>query len=215
MSRAQDRSQGGEAGAQPPQQGTGVPGTGTTAGAAATGTTTGTTTTSTTTSGLPEQSTTQQQPGMHRQTTGQARGTAATTDYGATGYQYAEPYTGAGSTTGGAFAILAGLITFLAGLAAVVRRNFYHVATNYAYNIHAYDWGWILLALGVVLFALGACALLGMSWARYLGVGVAVLTAIAGFLYLPYFPVWGIVIVGLSLAAIWGLLRDDNSRARV
>ncbi len=29
--------------------------------------------------------------------------------------------------TGGSFAILAGLVTFLAGLSAVVRRNFYHV----------------------------------------------------------------------------------------
>jgi hypothetical protein len=192
-----------------PQQGTGVSGPGTTTGAVATGQTTGTTqtmgTTTTRTTG------TQEQAGMHRQDTSQARGAQAA-DYG-----YAAERGGAyaGASTGGAFAILAGLVTFLAGLAAVVRRNFYHVATNYAYNIHAYDWGWILLGLGIALFALGACALLGMTWAKYLGVGVAVLTAVAGFLYLPYFPVWGIVIVGLSLAAIWGLLRDDNSRARV
>ena len=72
---------------------------------------------------------------MHRQTTGQARGTAAaTTDYGATGYQHAEPYTGAGSAMGGAFAILAGLLAFLAGLAVVVRRTSTDVATSYAYN---------------------------------------------------------------------------------
>ncbi len=88
-------------------------------------------------------------------------------------------------------------------------------ANNYAYNIHAYDWGWILLALGVVLFAVGACALLGMAWARYLGVGVAVLTAIAGFLFLPYTPIWGIVIVALSVVAIWGLLHDGERRARI
>jgi hypothetical protein len=209
MSRAQDRPEGSQPGGQAPEQVTGMPGTGTTSGAAATGTTTST-------SGQPEQSTMRQpgtqQPGAHRQTTVQARGTAAGPDYRTAGYQYQD--TGADGITGGAFAILAGLITFLAGLSAVVRRNFYHVANNYAYNIHAYDWGWILLALGVVLFALGACALLGMTWARYLGVGVAVLTTVAGFLFLPYTPIWGIVVVAVSVIAIWGLLHDD-SRARV
>jgi hypothetical protein len=217
MSRAQDRSEGRQPGAQAPEQVTGVPGTGTTTGAAATGTA------SSTTSGLPDQPTMQQsrtqqsgmqqsgtqQPGAHRQTTVQAR----STDYRTTGYQYGQD-TGAGAT-GGAFAILAGLITFLAGLSAVVRRNFYHVNTNYAYNIHAYDWGWILLAIGVVLFALGACALLGMAWARYLGVGVAVLSTVAGFLFLPYSPIWGIVLVAVSVIAIWGLLHDSDSSARI
>ena len=207
MSSAQDRPQGDQAGAQAPQETTGAPGTGTTTGAVATGTTS-----TSTTSGPPEQSMQQsgtQQPGAHRQT--RARGT----EYGRADYGYADQDAGVGSFAGGSFAILAGLITFLAGLSAVVRRNFYHVATNYAYNIHAYDWGWILLALGVVLFALGACALLGMAWARYLGVGVALLTTIAGFLFLPYTPIWGIVLVGVSLTAIWGLLHDGESRARM
>ncbi len=215
MSRAQDRSQGRQPGAQAPEQVTGVPGTGTTSGAAATGTA------SSTTSGLADEPTMQQsgaqrsgaqQPGAHRQTTVQARSTATGPDYRTTGYQYGQD-TGAG-VTGGAFAILAGLITFLAGLSAVVRRNFYHVNTNYAYNIHAYDWGWILLAIGVVLFALGACALLGMAWARYVGVGVAVLSTVAGFLFLPYSPIWGIVLVAVSVIAIWGLLQGSDSSAR-
>jgi hypothetical protein len=37
-----------------------------------------------------------------------------------------------------------------------------------------------------------------------------VLTAIAGFLFLPYRPVFGIVIVALSVLAIWGLLHDGE-----
>jgi uncharacterized membrane protein YgcG len=40
-----------------------------------------------------------------------------------------------------------------------------------------------------------------------------VLTAIAAFLFLPYAPVWSIVIVALSVLAIWSLLNRsrDNS----
>ena len=200
MSRAQGGSPGPQTGDQAAQPVTGATSTGMATGAGATGPTTGTATTT----GVREDAGMQQAPSATY-----ARGPAPTADYRAEGGRHAAD---TGSTTGGVFAVVAGLLTFLAGLAAIVRRNFYHVATNYAYNIHAYDWGWILLALGVVLFAVGACALLGMGWARPIGIGVAVLTAIAGFLYLPYFPVWGIIIVALSVLAIWGLAIDKGEQ---
>jgi len=109
---------------------------------------------------------------------------------------------------GGSLAILAGLIAFLGGLAVVVRPHFYPVINNYAYEWNGRPWGIILLILGALLFAAGAAALLGIAAARPVGVGLAVLTALAGFLWLVYAPVWGIVIVALSVFAIWGLLHD-------
>ncbi|HSR84109.1 MAG TPA: hypothetical protein VLM11_08015 [Streptosporangiaceae bacterium] len=111
---------------------------------------------------------------------------------------------------GGSLAILAGLIAFLGGLAVVVRPRFYPVLNNYAYAWNGRPWGIILLILGALLFATGAAALLGIAAARPVGVGLAVLTALAGFLWLVYSPVWGIVIVALSVFAIWGLLHDTE-----
>ena len=46
------------------------------------------------------------------------------------------------------------------------------------------------------------------------GVGVAVLSTVAGFLFLPYSPIWGIVLVAVSVIAIWGLLQGSDSSAR-
>jgi hypothetical protein len=114
----------------------------------------------------------------------------------------------AGGLMGGSLAILAGLIAFLAGLAVVVRPSYYAVINNYAYAWNGRPWGIILLILGALLFASGAAALLGIGPARAVGVGLAVLTALAGFLWLVYSPVWGIVIVALSVFAIWGLIHD-------
>jgi hypothetical protein len=117
---------------------------------------------------------------------------------------------------GGSLAILAGLLAFLAGLAVVVRPHFYRTISGYAYAWNGRPWGIILLVLGALLFAAGAAALLGIAAARPVGVGLAVLTGVAGFLWLVYSPVWGIVIVGLSVFAIWGLLHDaEHSRERI
>lgn len=118
----------------------------------------------------------------------------------------AEP--GTASAVGGILCVVTGLVTFLAGLAAVVRANYYPVVSGYAYQWNTHDWGWALVGLGIVLFAAGACALLGLRWARAVGIGLAVLSAVGGFLFLAYAPLWGVIIVALSLFTIWGLLHD-------
>ncbi len=200
MSRAQDRSSGLQGSAQGAGESTGATSTGMTSGAGATGPATGTTTTGTT-SGMAEQSGGQMASGSRH-----ARQTEPTTGYrGGT-----ETYDEGGGVMGGSMAILAGLIAFLGGLAVVVRPHFYHVGSAYAYAWTGRGWGIILLVLGALLFAAGAAALLGVPAARPVGVGLAVLTGIAGFLWLVYSPVWGIVIVALSVFAIWGLLHDTE-----
>ena len=59
------------------------------------------------------------------------------------------------------------------------------------------------------MFAVGACALLGMAWAKPVGVFLAVLAVIGSFMWLVYSPFWGIILLALSVVAIWGLLSRD------
>jgi hypothetical protein len=37
---------------------------------------------------------------------------------------------------------------------------------------------------------------------------VAVLSAVAQFMWLPYYPVWAIVIIALDVAIIWALVTQ-------
>jgi hypothetical protein len=140
-------------------------------------------------------------------TSSYARGTAITPSYGTTA---SEGTSTQGGSLGGVLSMLAGLLAFLTGLSAVVRQSFYPAEAGYAYRWTIHGWGWVLLILGALLFAVGACALLGMVWARAVGVGLAVLTSVAGFLFLAYTPIWGTILVALSVIAIWGLLRTNS-----
>jgi hypothetical protein len=193
MRRGHGKSSSGQTGAQGAEYPAGSSGAGTTSGAVATGQTTATGTT-----GMPEQSRGQTATGSY------APRTEPTTAYGRPpAYE-----TRTGGIMGGSLAILAGLIGFLGGLAVVVRPHYYPTINGYAYAWNGRPWGIILLILGALLFAAGAAVLLGIAAARPVAVGLAVLTAVAGFLWLVYAPVWGIVIVALSVFAIWGLLHD-------
>jgi hypothetical protein len=201
MRRAEDRSTGNQSGAQPTQ---GTTGDVTSSAGNVSGASAGATSTSLHDQPGTDTETTRTETTRAQTTTSYARGTqpshrrAAPTDRGG------------GSSVGGAMAVVAGALTFLVGLSAVIKRSYYPTLTGYAYTWNVRNWGWILLVLGVLLFAAGVSALLGMAFGRYAGVGLAVLTAIAGFLFLAFTPVWGVVLVALSVLAIWGLLRDGD-----
>ena len=45
----------------------------------------------------------------------------------------------------------------------------------------------------------------GAGWARAVGIVLAVLSAIANFFFLPYYPIWSLVIIALDVFVIWAL----------
>ena len=101
--------------------------------------------------------------------------------------------------------ILVGAFQFFEGLAAVIKDQFYVVGDEYAYKIDVTAYGWIHMLLGVIVFAAGVGVLAGKTWARIVGIAVAVISAISQFFYIPYYPIWAVLIIALDVACIWAL----------
>lgn len=109
------------------------------------------------------------------------------------------------------FMMLSGMWSFLEGLSAIIKGQFFVTLPDYAFNVSVSGWGWIHLILGIVVFLAGACLFLDMLWARMLGVVLAGFSALANFLYIPYSPVWSIVVIALDVFVIWALLSPRRS----
>jgi hypothetical protein len=108
--------------------------------------------------------------------------------------------------------ILAGLVNFFAGITGVIKGSFFTTVANYPFDFSVRGRGWVELALGAVLFATGVCLLLGMGWARIVGIMLAVLSAIANFMFLPYYPFWSIIVIALDVFIIWALATRGHRR---
>ena len=80
------------------------------------------------------------------------------------------------------------------------------VLPNYAYSLSATGWGVVHMILGVLLFIAGVALFADQTWARIVGVVLAAVMIIANFVYLPYYPVWAIVLIALNAFVIWALL---------
>jgi hypothetical protein len=109
--------------------------------------------------------------------------------------------------------ILSGLWSFLVGLVAIIRQSFYVALPNYTYQFSVHGWGWIHLVLGIVIFAAGFCVLLGQRWALLTGIVLAVFSAVANFMFLPYYPLWAIIVIAIDLFVIWALATGMSRRA--
>lgn len=113
-----------------------------------------------------------------------------------------------------ALMLLSGAWDFLVGLAAILRGSFFvNPVGRYAYHITTRQWGWTMLIIGAVVFATGLALLMDMMWARVIGVIVAGLSAVGNFLYLPYSPVWSVIVIAIDVLIIWALTTPRHRYA--
>ena len=101
--------------------------------------------------------------------------------------------------------LLVGMLQILAGLVAIFENEIYVQTRNYLFKFDATTWGWIHLILGIIVALTGWGLLSGRTWARVVGITLAVLSAIANFLWLPYYPLWSMLIIAVDIFVIWAL----------
>ena len=109
--------------------------------------------------------------------------------------------------------IMMGTFEVFNGLAAIIKDDFFVQLPNYAFNIDVTTWGWVHLILGALTVAAGFALFSGAIWARTIGVVLAVLVAIENFAYVPFYPVWSILVITTSVIVIWALTAHGRDVA--
>jgi hypothetical protein len=102
--------------------------------------------------------------------------------------------------------ILAGVMHAMQGVVGLAANEFYVVTQRWLFQFDVTTWGWIHILVGLIGAATGVALLYGASWARILGVVIASVSVIANFLWLPYYPIWAVIIIAFDLFVIWALI---------
>jgi hypothetical protein len=113
--------------------------------------------------------------------------------------------------------IMNGSWNVIAGLVALFQNEFYLIGREYIFEFDITLWGWIHLILGVVIVLAGIALFRAATWARVIGVILAVVSGIAAFAWLPHYPVWGALMIASAIFVIWALTAHgkDITSARV
>jgi hypothetical protein len=105
----------------------------------------------------------------------------------------------------GCLMAMIGVFGVIAGITAIARDDVYVLRGDYIFKWDMTAWGWIHLGIGVIMVLAGFAVFSGKVWARTLGVILAALNGVANFMFLPYYPVWSLVIITLDVLVIAAL----------
>lgn len=111
-----------------------------------------------------------------------------------------------------ALLVLSGLITFFAGITALIKGAFYSNVANYPFYYSVRSRGITEMVIGAIVLLVGVCLLLGMEWARWVAVVIATLSAIWFFMFLPFYPFWSFIVIAINIIIIWDCAREHHRR---
>ena len=103
--------------------------------------------------------------------------------------------------------VMVGTFQALEGLAAIIDDQFYVVTKNYAFDLDVTAWGWIHLLLGIVIVLVGLGLFARQTWAGITAIALALLSAIANFFFVAYYPWWSLLVIAIDVWIIWALTR--------
>ena len=107
-----------------------------------------------------------------------------------------------------------GVFQAIQGLVALFNDTFYVVGEKWTFSFDITTWGWIHLIVGAGVAVAGFFLLTGAVWARVVGIGVATLSAVLNFAWLPYYPIWSMLIIAVDVFVIWALTVHGRDIAR-
>jgi hypothetical protein len=116
----------------------------------------------------------------------------------------AEQSGGGWITFAGVMLILVSILNMIDGIAAISSSKFFIANAKFVFS-DLNTWGWIVLAIGLLQLVVGFGVWAGNQLARWTGVVIVSLNAIAQLLFIPAYPFWSLAIFTLDILIIYGL----------
>ena len=110
--------------------------------------------------------------------------------------------------------VIGGIFGLVDGIVALSRSSFYVAGAHFVFS-DLNTWGWIMLVAGGFTVVAGLFVLTGSQLARWFGIAMAGLQAIAQLLVIQAYPFWSLCIFAIDLLVIYALAVYGGSRSRI
>jgi hypothetical protein len=108
---------------------------------------------------------------------------------------------------------LAGIFNVIDGIVALSRSKFYVADATYAFS-DLRTWGWIVLVVGVLEVVAAYTIFAGSQLARWFGIAVAGINALAQLGFAHAYPFWALCMFAADIIVIYALAAYGGSKLR-
>ena len=104
--------------------------------------------------------------------------------------------------------IMVGIFQAFQGLAALLNDEFFVTVNDYTYELDLTTWGWIHLIGGILVLIAGIALYSASAIAGVVAIVLAGLSAVTNFFFVPYYPLWSLLIIALAVYVIWAIVKS-------
>ncbi len=101
--------------------------------------------------------------------------------------------------------LILGGLEILQSIAAIANDDIFVTTQNYVFQFDVTTWGWIHLVLGILALFVAVGILRNQGWALIGGIVLAILSTLANFATIPYYPWWSLTIIAFNALLVWAL----------
>jgi len=103
--------------------------------------------------------------------------------------------------------LLVGFYEIIVGVVALFDDGFFLVTNDGTLtSVNYTTWGFVHMLLGVAAVVSGFGVMLGQTWARVVGVVMAVVSVLSNVAFLAAYPIWSVTIIVVDIIAIYALI---------
>lgn len=106
----------------------------------------------------------------------------------------------------GVLMIIGGLFESIVGLVAMFQPSVFVVGAQNILSIDFNTWGWVHFILGILILIAGLSVLKGNMYGRVIGIFLAIVSACANLVFMPYYPVWSILVIIVDIFIVYALI---------
>lgn len=112
--------------------------------------------------------------------------------------------------------VLAGMLLSVIGVFTVIQAiyaltgHLFAAADGQPLLLDLTTWGWVHLVIGALQVLVGLAVLQGATWARMFAAVVVGLSAVSQMMFLPTYPVWSVLVIGLDVLVVWALCMHGS-----
>ena len=105
----------------------------------------------------------------------------------------------------GVILMLTGVFGIIQGTVGLLDNHIYLVTNKWLIELDPTAWGWGHILIGLVALGAGLGLFFGRAWAQLIAIIVAAFSILANFAWLPYYPVWALLVIAFDLFVIWAV----------
>lgn len=108
---------------------------------------------------------------------------------------------------------LIGTFNIIDGIVALSRSAFFVANARFVFS-DLRTWAWIIMIIGGLQIIASVAIFAGSEWARWFGIAVAAVNALAQLGFAPAYPWWALSMFTLDILVIYGLAVYGGARLR-